>query len=136
MKMKIMNINKLIIAVAILILFGTYACENDSYSPCITPTPPIWVLTVEVIDFNIRAFPTMPDPIECQLTMTIENTSAEYSYSGISIPSGTVFLSSNNQLLGEIAFETDWDGVVNAGDTVTVVLNKIVADSGAFPEPW
>jgi hypothetical protein len=37
--------------------------------------------------------------------------------------------------LGEIAFETDWDGVVNAGETVTVVLNKIFEDSEIFPEP-
>jgi hypothetical protein len=133
--MKIRDINKLIIAVSVVLLFGTYACQNDTCSPCITPTPPISVLAVEVIDFNIRAFPTLSDPIECQLTLTIENTSAEYSYSDISIPIGTVFLSSNNQLLGEIAFETDWDGVVNAGETVTVVINKIIEDSEIFPEP-
>lgn len=136
MKAKIMNVNKLTIAVSILILFGTVACEDSGHSPCRTPTPPISVLAVEVIDFNIRAFPTMPpDPIRCQLTLTVENTSSKYSYSGISIPSGTVYLSSDNQLLGEIAFETDWDGVVGAGDTVTVVLNKIVEDSEIFPEP-
>ena len=135
MKIKIRDINKLIIAVSLVLLFGTYACENDTCSPCITLTPSIWVFTIEVIDFNIRAFPTLPDPIECQLTLTIENTSEKYSYSDISIPIGTVFLSSNNQLLGEIAFETDWDGVVNAGETVTVVLNKIFEDSEIFPEP-
>ena len=136
-----MNTNKLIIAASILILFSAVACgdiyEDSSVSPCETPTPPISVLAVEVIDFNIRAFPTMgvPDPIECLLTLTIENKSSIFSYSGISIPSGTVFLSSSNQLLGEIAFETDWDGVVNAGDTVTVMLNKIFEDSEIFPEP-
>lgn len=131
-----MNINKLMIAVSILIFFGTYACEDDTCSPCITTPPPISVLAVEVIHFDIYALSMLPpDPIRCELTLTIENTSSKYSYSGVSIPSGKVYLSSNNQLLGEIAFETDWDGVVNAGDTVTVVLNKIVEDSEIFTGP-
>jgi len=131
-----MNINKPIIAVSILILLGTYACEDDTCSPCRTSPPPISVLAVEVIDFNIYAFGTMPpDPIRCEVTLTIENRSSKYSYSGVSIPSAQVYLSSNNQLLGEIAFETDWDGAVSAGDTITVVVNKIVEDSQIFPEP-
>ena len=131
-----MSINKLVIAVSILMLLGTYACEDDTCSPCRPSPPPISVLAVEVTDFNIYAFSMMPpDPIRCEVTLTIENRSSKYSYSGISIPSGQVYLSSNNQLLGEIAFETDWDGTVSAGDTVTVVVSKIVEDAQIFLEP-
>ncbi|NIM19161.1 MAG: hypothetical protein GTO51_02135 [Candidatus Latescibacteria bacterium] len=136
LKAQAMNMKKLIIAVSALILFGTYACDDDGCPPCITGPPLVSILAVEVLDFDIYAFSTMPpDPIRCQLTLTVENKSSKHSYSGISIPSGQVYLSSDNQLLGEIAFETDWDGTVSAGDTVTVVVNKIVEDSQIFPEP-
>jgi hypothetical protein len=131
-----MNGKKLIIAVFVIVLLGAYACEDDTCSPCRTSPPPISVFTVGVIDFYIRAFPTMPDDnIECQITLTIENTSSKYSYSGVSIPYGEVYLGSNSQLLGEIRFETDWDGVVSAGDTVIVVVDKIWEDYEIFPAP-
>jgi hypothetical protein len=40
-----------------------------------------------------------------------------------------------NQLLGEIRFQTDWDGILDAGDVDTVVLSKIDEDSQIFPGP-
>jgi hypothetical protein len=134
-KGRIMNINKLIFAVVILLLLGTVACEDDTCTPC--DKPPISILTVEVTDFSIFAilmYP-YPDQIECQLTLRIENTSSKYSYSDISISTGYVYLSSDNQLLGEITFETDWDGTIDDGEVVTVLLTKIIEDSQIFQHP-
>jgi hypothetical protein len=125
------------IAVLALMLLGAVACEDDSCPSCPEKTPPMSVVSVEVEQLSIYepGPDSQPDPIWCDVTLRIENTSSKYSYSGISIPSAKVYLSPINRLLGEIRFQTDWDGVVNAGDVDTVVLRKIHEDAQIFPGP-
>ena len=132
-----MNANKLIIAVMVLTLAGTVACGEDSCPSCLDEAPPIAILKVDVVEFYIHAILMSPSPdqIHCQLTLKIENLSSKYSYSSVSIPSAKVYLSSTNQLLGEISFETDWDGTLNAGVVHTIVINKIVEESPVFANP-
>ena len=76
-----------------------------------------------------------PDYLECQVTLRVENLSSEYSYSDISITSAKVYRALDNQLLGEIRFETDWDGSLESGEAVTVEFVKIMEDSKLFDEP-
>ena len=131
-----MNSSKVLIAVLALVLLGTVACEDDSCPACPEKTPPMWVVTVEVEQLSIYEPPVSgPDPIYCDVTLRIENTSSKYSYSGISIPSAKVYILPIDRLLGEIRFQTDWDGILNAGDVDTVVLSKIQEDAEIFPGP-
>jgi hypothetical protein len=132
-----MSMSKGMIMMIVLALLGMAACEDNECSPCRDTVPPISMFKVEVSDWYIHALWAMPGPdqIYCHMTLTIENTSSKYSYSGVSIPSAKVYLSATNELLGEILFETDWDGVLDAGDIDTVVLDKIIEDSKLFEDP-
>jgi hypothetical protein len=132
-----MNSSKVMIAVLALMLLGAVACEDDSCPACAEKTPPMSVVSVEVEQLSIYepGPDSQPDPIWCDVTLRIENTSSKHSYSGISIPSAKVYLLPIDRLLGEIRFQTDWDGVVNAGDVDTVVLSKIHEDAQIFPGP-
>ena len=132
-----MNSSKVMIAVLVLMLLGAVACEDDSCPSCPDKTPPMSVVSVDVVQLSIYEPGTdsQPDPIWCDVTLRIENTSSKYSYSGISIPSAKVYLLPINQLLGEIRFQTDWDGILNAGDVDAVVLSKIHEDAQIFPGP-
>ena len=76
-----------------------------------------------------------PDQVESQVTLRIENLSSKYSYADISFPSARVYRASDNQLLGEIRFETAWDGSLDASEVVTVEFEKIEEDSKIFEEP-
>ena len=128
---------KVMIAVLALMLLGTVACEDDPCPACPEKTPAMSVVSVEVEQLSIYepATDSQPDPIWCDVILRIENTSSKYSYSGISIPSAKVYLLPIDQLLGEIRFQTDWDGILNAGDVDTVVLSKIHEDAQIFPGP-
>ena len=128
---------KVMIAVLTLMLLGTVACEDEPCPACPEKTPAMSVVSVEVEQLSIYEPGTdsQPDPIWCDVILRIENTSSKYSYSGISIPSAKVYLLPIDQLLGEIRFQTDWDGILNAGDVDTVVLSKIHEDAQIFPGP-
>jgi hypothetical protein len=132
-----MTSSKVMIAVLALLLLGAVACEDDPCPACPEKTPAMSVVSVEVEQLSIYEPGTdsQPDPIYCDVTLRIENTSSKYSYSGISIPSAKVYLLPINRLLGEIRFQTDWDGVLDAGDVDTVVLSKIHEDAQIFPGP-
>ena len=131
-----MNSRKAMIALLALMLLGAAACDDDTCPVCPEETPPMWVVTVEVEQLSIYEPPlSIPDPIYCDVTLRIENTSSEYSYSGISIPSARVYLLPIDQLLGEIRFETDWDGILDPGDVDIVDLSKILEDAEIFPSP-
>jgi hypothetical protein len=67
--------------------------------------------------------------------LRIKNTSTKYSYSGLSVTSGFVYLGSNDQLLGEIHFESDWDGEIEAGEEIIVRFDKVVEDAQVFQPP-
>jgi hypothetical protein len=101
-----MSMSKGMIMMIVLALLGMAACEDNECSPCRDAVPPISMFRVEVSDWYIHALWAMPGPdqIYCHMTLTIENTSSKYSYSGVSIPSAKVYLSATNELLGEILF--------------------------------
>ena len=127
---------KVMIAVLALVLLGAVACEDDSCPACPEKTPPMWVVTVEVEQLSINEAPfSVPDPIYCDVILRIENTSSKYTYSGISIPSAKVYVLPIDRLLGEIRFQTDWDGILNPGDVDIVNLSKILEDAEIFPGP-
>ena len=131
-----MNTSRVMIAVLALMLLGAVACEDDSCPACPEEIPPMWVVTVEVEQLSIYEAPlSIPDPIYCDVTLRFVNTSSKYSYSGISIPSAKVYLLPIDQLLGEIRFETDWDGILDPGDVDIVDLSKILEDTEIFPSP-
>jgi hypothetical protein len=120
----------------IVISFSAAGCDDESCTPAQCDAPPLSVLSVDVTAFQIHVIWMLPgaDKLESQVTLRIENTSTKYSYSGVSIPSAGVYRASDNQLLGEIRFETTWDGSLDAGEIVTVELNKIEEDSQIFPD--
>ena len=121
----------------ILVLFAAAGCDDDSCTPTKCDAPPLSVLSVDVTAFQISVIwmHQGPDQVESHVTLRIENLSSKYSYSGISFPSARVYRASDNHLLGEIRFETTWDGSLDAGEIVTVVLDKIEEDSQIFPDP-
>ena len=121
----------------VLLLIAAAGCDDDSCTPTRCDPPPLSVLSVDVTYFQIVVILMHqgPDQIESHVTLRIENLSSKYSYSDISFPSAGVYRASDNQLLGEIRFETTWDGSLDAGEIVTVVLDKIEEDSQIFPDP-
>ena len=137
MKKGIMDARVLSAVLVMLVLFIAAGCGNDSCAPTECDKPPLSVLSVDVTDFQIHVIWMLPGPdyLECQVTLRIENLSSEYSYSDVSIPSAKVYNAMDNQLLGEIRFETDWDGALDAGEVVTVELDKIEENSKIFDEP-
>jgi len=137
MKTRIMDAGMLKTLFAILMLFVAAGCDDDSCSPTKCDPPPLSVLSVDVTEFRIHVILMLPGPdqLESQVTLRIENLSSKYSYADISFPSAKVYRASDNQLLGEIRFETAWDGSLEAGEVVTVELNKIMEDSLIFPNP-
>jgi len=121
----------------ILLLVVATGCDDDSCTPTSCDPPPLSVLSVDVTEFRIHVILMYsgPDKLESQVTLRIENLSTKYSYSGVSFPSARVYQVSDNQLLGEIRFETTWDGSLDAGEIATVELDKIMEDSLIFPDP-
>ena len=137
MKTRIMGAGMLKMVFVILVLIVAAGCDDDSCAPTRCDPPPLSVLSVDVTEFRIHVILMLPGPdqLESQVTLRIENLSTKYSYSDISFPSARVYRASDNQLLGEIRLETAWDGSLDAGEIVTVELEKIMEDSLIFPNP-
>ena len=137
MKTRIMGAGMLKVLFVILMIFIAAGCDDDSCNPTTCDAPPLSVLSVDVTEFRIHVIwmHQGPDQVESHVTLRIENLSSKYSYADISFPSAKVFRASDNQLLGEIRFETTWDGSLDAGEIATVVLDKIEEDSQIFPDP-
>ena len=121
----------------ILLLIAVTGCDDDSSTPTKCDAPPLSVLSVDVTEFRIHVLWGMPGPdhLYSDVTLRIENTSSKHSYSGVSLASAGVYRASDNQLLGEIMFETDWDGTIDAGEIVTVEFDKIIEAAQIFPDP-
>ena len=136
MKTRIMDAGILKIVFIILMIFIAAGCDDDSCTPTGCDPPPLSVLSVDVTGFRIHVLWGMsgPDNLYSDVTLRIENTSSKHSYSGVSIVSADVYRASDNQLLGEIMFETDWDGVIDAGEIVTVEFDKIIEAAQIFPD--
>jgi hypothetical protein len=131
--MKIMEM----ILIAILAAAAA-GCEDDACRPRSSGPPPIGVLRVEMIDGLLYAnlMPIVPpDPISCTLTLSVENTSEKYSYSGITIADGDVYLGSNNEKMGEFRFMTFWDGALRPGETDTFEVFKVMENHTIFIPP-
>ena len=124
-------------AMAVLVMCVSAGCDDDSCTPTSCDPSPLSVLSVDVTEFRIHVLPMMPGPdyLYCDVTLRIENTSSKHSYSGVTIASAGVYRASDNQLLGEIRFETDWDGTIEAGEVVSVEFDKIIEDAQIFPDP-
>jgi hypothetical protein len=124
-------------AMAVLVMCAAGGCDDDSSTPTRCDPPPLSVLSVDVTEFRIHVLPMMPGPdyLYSDVTLRIENTSSKHSYSGVSLASAGVYRASDNQLLGEIMFETDWDGTIDAGEIVTVEFDKIIEAAQIFPDP-
>ena len=137
MKTRIMGAGMLKTLFVILLLIVAAGCDDDSGTPTSCDAPPLSVLSVDVTEFRIHVILMLPGPdqLESQVTLRIENLSTKYSYSGISFPSAKVYRVRDNQMLGEIRFETTWNGSLDAGEIATVELNKIMEDSLIFPNP-
>jgi hypothetical protein len=137
MKTGIMDAVMLKMVFFILVILVAAGCDDDSCTPVKCDPPPLSVLSVDVTYFQINVIwmHQGPDQIESRVTLRIENLSSKYSYSDISFPSARVYRASDNHLLGEIRFETDWDGSLDASEIVTVELVKIEEDSQIFPDP-
>ena len=123
-------------AVAVLCAaMGMLSCEDDSTNP---GGGGLSDLTVQVPEGYISANlqPVVPpDPILCTLTLRIVNANGAASYSGLSVPSGEVFLSKNSIELGTIRFQTEWDGAIGAGAIDTLVVTKIQEGAEIFEPP-
>lgn len=137
MKMGLLDSGVKIVLLVVLVMFAATGCDDDSCTPTKCDPPPLSVLSVDVTEFRIHVLWGMPGPdhLYSDLTLRIENTSSKYSYSGVSIASAEVYRASDNQLLGEIMFETDWDGIIDAGEVVTVEFDKIIEAAQIFPYP-
>ncbi len=110
-------------------------CDDDSSRP---GEGQIYDLSVEVIDCYLRANlqpPVPPDPILCQVTLRLTNTSQTNEISGVSIPSAVVYRANDGSELGTIRFETDWDGWLAATEVDTVTITKIEESEEIFPPP-
>ncbi len=121
----------------ILLLIALTGCDDDSSTPTRCDPAPLSVLSVDVTEFRIHVLPMMPGPdcLYSDVTLRIENMSSKHSYSDVAIASAGVYRASDNQLLGEIMFETDWDGTIDAGEIVTVEFDKIIEAAQIFPDP-
>ena len=121
------------IALATFLALGIPACDSSEED-----TGTVADLNVQVMDGFIMANlmpPAEPDPIACRLTLRVVNTDVDHAMSGLSIPSALVFLSKNSQELGTIRLQTDWDGLVEAGQADTVRVVKIAESQEIFPPP-
>lgn len=126
-----------IVMLILPVLLTAAGCDDDSCTPTSCDPPPLSVLSIDVTVFRIYVIWMMPGPdkLYSDLTLTIENTNSKHSYSDVAIASAGVYRARDNQLLGEIMFETDWDGTVDAGETVTVDFEKIIEAELIFPDP-
>ena len=128
---------KVLGAVLIILVLSIFAgCSNDSCTPTSCDKPPLSVLSADITDFQIHVLWMLPGPdqLECNVTLIIENMSSEHAYSDVTIPSAEVYRVTDNQLLGEIRFETDWDGSLDADEVVTVELVKIMETFQIFAD--
>ena len=124
-------------AMAVLLMCVLAGCDDDSCTPTSCDPPPLSVLSIDVTVFRIHVLWGMPGPdhLYSDVTLRIENTSSKHSYPGVSIVSAGVYRASDNQLLGEVRFETDWEGTIGAGEIVTVEFDKIIEAAQIFPDP-
>jgi hypothetical protein len=121
------------IALTAFLALGVLGCDSSEED-----TGTVSDLNVQVMDGFIMANlmpPVAPDPIACRLTLRVVNTDVDHALSGLAIPSALVFLSKNSQELGTIRFETDWDGLLEAGQADTVRVVKIAESQEIFPPP-
>jgi hypothetical protein len=125
-----------VIAVALwlLIVSGAWGCDSSEPEDSVG----IADLSVQVIDAVIYADlepPVQPDPIVCRLALRMVNTNSDYPLSGVSVPSATLFLSSNSRELGTIPLGTDWDGLLEPGAVDTAIVAKSGPPAGTFDLP-
>ena len=122
-------------AAVLCAVLGALSCDDDSSGP---EDGGLADLTIQVLEGYISANlqPVVPpDPIICRLTLRIVNNNTSVPFSGLSIPSAVVFLSKNSVELGTIRFQTEWDGSIGAGETDTVVVDKLQEGAEIFPPP-
>lgn len=136
MKKRMMDRGSPVMTLVILCMLAAGGCGDDSGTPVQCDAPPLSVLSIDVTDFSIFVLWMLPGPdqIDCQVTLRIENTSSKHSYSDVTVPSARVYRTTDNLLLGEIRFETVWDGALGAGEVVTVELTKIEEDFQIFAD--
>jgi len=78
--------------------------------------------------------PITPDPISCELVFVAKNNGMRL-IEGLSIDSADVVLDSTNQILGTIAFTSDWDGNLSPSQQDTVRLTKVQSQHSLFDPP-
>ena len=130
------SMRKVVVAPVVCALVVAAGLGCDSAGPQDGGT--IFDLTVQVIDGGIHADlmpPVPPDPVVCHLVLRVVNTDTDDAVSGVTIPSGSVFLSRTGEELGAVRFETAWDGWVGAGEVDTVTVVKIAESQELFAPP-
>lgn len=122
---------------AVLVFALSTGCGEDACRPGGGSPPPISVLSASVIDGNIFAnmMPIVPpDPIACTLTVRIENTSTKDTYTGIGVPSASVY-SAANEPVGRFRFYSDWDGELGPCGIDTFTIVKIQEQQPVIDNP-
>jgi hypothetical protein len=77
------------------------------------------------------------DKLSCQADLFVKNNSSIKTLSNLSINKGEVYISSTNQKIGTILFETSWDGCLSPLENDTVRLIKLKNDAEIiFPPPF
>jgi len=122
----------ILIITAVLII----GCDDEPEWPVVIGEPIESALEVRVLDMRIFAdlMPIVPpDPINCRLTLSVENRSSKYSYTGLHVPAGAVFLAENGLYLGDFFFSSNWDGKLGRGEADTFRVLKMQSASQIFP---
>ncbi|MBD3178326.1 MAG: hypothetical protein GF417_01260 [Candidatus Latescibacteria bacterium] len=123
----------------ILMLLLPSGCGNDrSEGPLRPSNPPVSLLRMSILDVVVYAnlMPMVPpDPVICEVTLAVENRSSGYPFSGLSVPSGYMYRSSDNSFLGFFRFSSAWDGRVGPSSIDTFTVRKRQEDAAIFSPP-
>jgi len=121
---------KTVVLHILLLSIFTLSCEDDFiYSP------ELGDVDVVVLDLLIGAdlLPIVePDPIITLMTMQLTNINEFSAFIDFRIPSAKIYRKSDEILLGEFRFGTNWDGLLEPMETDTVELRKLMEETILF----
>lgn len=106
------------------------SCEDDLiYSPEVSEVDVV-ILNL-LIGADLMPF-IEPDPIIILMTIQLTNLNETDAFINFQIPTANIHRAADDKLLGEIRFETNWDGLLEPAEIDTVELRKKTEKASLF----
>lgn len=111
-----------VVITLLLIFIIPFSCDEDLiYSPELSDMEV--VITEILIGADLMPI-VAPDPVIILMTMHLTNMNETDAFVNFKIPSAKIYRASNDKLLGEFQFRSNWDGLLEPSETDTVQLRK------------